>query len=417
MRVALLCETFSKKMGYLQSALPKYLARLGVETHVVTMDLAPYYQAADFQESYGDFCNPEELVPGAVETHDGYTLHVLGHRRRLGHMRMRGLRKKLGAIRPDIVQTMTPIGWIALDATFWKFPLGYRLFTGCHHHASVFPLASKAAAPWSREVLRSRLMRWLPGRAVSACTEKCYAIAPDCADVAVRFMGVPRSKMEVCPLGVDTELFHPAVEERDKRARQELRQRLGFAEGDIVCIYSGRFSADKNPLLLARAVERLGREGTAFRGLFVGQGVQGPAIESCAGCSTHPFVAVQELGEYFRGADVGVWPTQESMSMLDAAACGIPIVANHTMSVPERVNGNGATYRLGDLEDLMRVLRQFEGAQTRERLGAAGARKMAGEFSWESVARRRLADYEHAGLRAGNLQHSRAARGVRDSAA
>jgi hypothetical protein len=72
---------------------------------------------------------------------------------------------------------------------------------------------------------------------------------------------------------------------------------------------------------------------------------------------------------------------------------------------------------LGDLEDLMRVLRQFEGAQTRERLGAAGARKMAGEFSWESVARRRLADYEHAGLRAGNLQHSRAARGVRDSAA
>ena len=402
-------------MGYLQSALPKYLARIGVDTHVITMDLPPYFQATDFQQSYGEFCDPGELIPGAVETHEGYTLHVLGRRRRLGHMRMRGLSKKLAAIRPAIVQTMTPIGWIALDAAFSKLTLKYRLFTGCHHHASVFPLANRLASPWSAEILRSRLMRSLPGRAVSLCTEKCYAIAPDCAEVAVRFMGVARSKIDVCPLGVDTELFHPAVNEGDKRARHRLRERLGFSGSDIVCIYSGRFSEDKNPLLLAQAVERLFRQGAAFRGLFVGQGVQAKGIESCAGCTTHPFVAVHELGEYFRAADVGVWPTQESMSMLDAAACGIPIVANDSMSVPERVKGNGATYRLQDIEDLIRVLLRFEDAQTREQLGAAGARKMAREFSWETVAKRRLVDYEFAAASTRTQPHSETARQVRNS--
>jgi glycosyltransferase involved in cell wall biosynthesis len=239
-------------------------------------------------------------------------------------------------------------------------------------------------------------MRAAPGRFVSFFTEKCYGATADCADVAVRFFGVPQNKMDVCPLGVDTELFSPIIDERDRHARATLRRRLGFRETDIVCIYTGRFTEDKNPLLLARAVERLVNSGQSFRGLFVGNGVQGKAIESCSGCSMHPFVPVQELGDFFRAADIGVWPAQESMSMLDAAACGLPIVVNNTMVATERICGNGVTHRLNDLEDLVRVLRELQDRQTRQRLGSSGARKMARDFSWEAVAKWRLRDYQAA---------------------
>jgi len=163
-----------------------------------------------------------------------------------------------------------------------------------------------------------------------------------------------------------------------------------------VCIYTGRFGADKNPLLLARAVAELRRRKKFYAGLFVGNGEQGGEIQRCEGCVTHPFVRVQELGALYRSADMGVWPTQESLSMLDAAACGLPVVANDTMTAKERLDGNGLTYRLNDQGDLVRALLGLRDAETRRAMGERGARKMAEEFSWESIARRRIRDYEAA---------------------
>lgn len=408
MRLVLLSELFGKGMGYLENMLPKYFARLGVETHVVVTDLPLFYGQKAVREAYKDFSQP--LRPGTAEPLDGYTLHVLGHQRILGHVRMTGLRSKLRAIRPDVVQTMTNIGWVGIDAALGKFLLGYKLFTGCHYHASVFPLAGKTAPVGSLERLECWATRTIPGGLVSLATEKCYAISEDCAGIAGSFFGVPRGKIAICPLGVDTELFHPGTAAGAAAERAMLRGRLGFSGYQVVCIYTGRFSEDKNPLLLARAVAELCQAGEPCRGLFIGNGTQAREIEKCAGCVTHPFVPVEDLPALYRAADIGVWPAQESLSMLDAAACGLPVVANHTMVARERVEGNGVTYRLNDQDDLVRVLRKLQDAGTRRKMGACGARKMAQEFSWEAIAGRRLRDYQTALRASGRSKYGVAAR-------
>jgi glycosyltransferase involved in cell wall biosynthesis len=391
-RIALLTDSFSKRMGYLESVLPKYLARLGAEAHVISMDLPPYYWVEGNSRTYGGFC--EELRAGTVEVFNGYTLHVLAHRRMGRYMKMIGLCEKLRSIKPDVVQTMTPIGWVALDAAFYSAFLGYKLFTGCHTTASVFPLANQEFPWWHKKRLKCLVTRSLPGRSIALATERCYGATSDCADVAVRFFGIPKSKICVSPLGVDIEMFKAAMNQDDCQARADLRRRLGFSDNEIVCVYSGRFSEDKNPLLLAKAINHLAKNGEPFRGLFVGNGAQRLKIESCFGCVVHPFVPVQSLAGFFQAADVGVWPTQESISMLDAAACGLPIIANDTMAATERIDGNGLTYKLNDLEDLVRVLRVLRDPQIRRRLGACGARKMREDFSWEIIARQRLRDYQ-----------------------
>lgn len=409
MRVTLLSEVFARNMGYLENFLPKYFARLGAEVHVVSTDLPAYHQMSERErkEAYTGFADAADLVPGAVESIQGFTLHVLGHEKALGYMRMAGLKKKLRSIGPDIVQTQHVIGWIPLQAALAKPALGYKLFTGSHYHASVFPLANKRVPPWDKELLYCRVTRSLPGWLVGLFTEKCYAITPDCADVAGRFFGVPRSKIDICPLGVDTELFRPVANQEERQQRLDMRRSLGFSESDIVCIYTGRLGEDKNPLLLAKAVAHLTAAGEPFRGLFVGNGVQAGAIQSSPGCSVHPFVPVHELGDLYRTADIGVWPTQESTSMLDAAACGLPIVANDTMTAPERLEGSGLAYKLNDADALIRTLLKLRDRETRERLGACGVQKMARDFSWESIARRRLWDYE-ATLRSANSRKRRA---------
>ena len=392
MKVVLVAETFAKSMGYLENFLPKHLARLGADVHLVTLGLHPSYRIKAFEQTYGT--SARVLPPGTTEAYQGFTLHVLPHKKVFGHMQMTGLTKKLDSIRPDIVQTTDAIGWGPLQAALAKPLLGYKLFTENHAHASVFPPARQELSPWSKELLRCRLTRTLPGFLISVLTEKCYAIAPDCADLAVRFFGIPEPKVEVCPLGVDTDLFRPISTETDRLTRVRLREELGFSESDIVSIYTGRFSEDKNPLLLAEAISRLMKQGKPYRGLFVGNGVQAESIRSCAGCMTRTFVPVHELGDLYRASDIGVWPTQESLSMLDGAACGLPIIANSTMTASERMIGNGVSYKLNDLKDLSAALLFLQDPYGRQRLGACGANKMARSFSWESIAARRLRDYE-----------------------
>ena len=394
LRVALLCETFSRKMGYLQYLLPKHLALLGVDMHVITMNLPPYHQMKNFHETYGGFNDGSDLKPGAIEKLDGFTLHVLPYKKVGGYVRMAGLFHKLRKLKPDVVQTTTNINWVGMDAAIGRLFLGYRLFTGCHYHASVFPLARSESEIWNLDRIRCFVTRGMPGSFVSLLTEKCHAITPDCADVAVQFFGVPRKKVDVCPLGVDTQLFSPVNTDLQRLQAADLRRNLGFGQDDIVCVYSGRFSEEKNPLVLAKSIHCLTERGEAFRGLFIGNGVQAGDIRQCAGCLVHDFVPVFELGNFFRVADIGVWPTQESMSMLDAAACGIPIVVNDTMSATERFDGNGIAFRLNDQEDLVRALLSLKTRESREKMGAQGARKMVQEYSWDVIARRRLQDYK-----------------------
>jgi glycosyltransferase involved in cell wall biosynthesis len=388
MRIVLVSEIFAPGMGYLENILPKYLARQGAEVDVVASSLPSDYRRWALPTTHSG--RGAEITS---ETADGFRLHVLGHTRTLGHVRLVGLSAKLRELGPDIVQTMTPIGWIALAAAWNRQRLGYRLFSGCHYHASVFPLAGKEPTIFHPAVWQSHIERFLPGRLASWATEKYYAIAPDCAAVAKRFFGVPGEKIEVCPLGVDTEIFYPASRPDTWVERTVLRLRLGFRDNEIVCVYSGRFGEDKNPLLLARAVARLAGAGEAFRGLFVGTGEQAEAIAACRGCISQPSMPMANLGAFYRAADIGVWPAQESMSMLDALACGLPLVANDTMQAPERLRGTGLAYRLGDVDDLVVQLLALRNPQVREKLGAEGARRMREEFSWEAIARSRLRDY------------------------
>jgi glycosyltransferase involved in cell wall biosynthesis len=232
---------------------------------------------------------------------------------------------------------------------------------------------------------------------VSLRAEKCYAATPDCRDIAVKYYGVPASQIELCSLGVDTDLFFPVGDSADFRAsREATRRHFGFGPDDIVCIYTGRMTSDKNPLCLAMAVEQLRMQGQPFRALFIGSGPQAEQIQGCNGSVRQDFVPNWELSPLYRAADIGVWPAGESLSMLDAAACGIPIVVNDTVLAVERFEGNGLTYHQGDVSSLAATLLRLRNAELRKSLGEFGAAKIVRDFSWTTIAQRRLRDYEEA---------------------
>jgi glycosyltransferase involved in cell wall biosynthesis len=383
-------------MGYIVNMLPRYLARQGVEVHYLTMDMPHYFFNNSQESTYANFEHLTTMSPGQEESYEGFRLHCVKHRQVAGHPRFIGLREKLAAIRPDVVQSFLSIGWVALDAAVLKASLGYKLFTAAHTTASVFPLANRNSRWTEPARMRNLLSRWIPGRFVSTRTEKCYAATSDCADVAIRFFGVQPQKVDVAPLGVDTDSLSPVSTRDHEEKRIAMRGRLGVQPDEILFIYTGQFTAAKNPLLLARAVESMRSHGAKVKALFLGDGEQRAAIAARPSSVALPFVPHRELVDYYRAAEVGVWPTQESTSMLDAAACGLPIVVNDTLRAVERIDGNGLTYQLNDQASLERVLSTLLDSAARKRLGDAGARRMAKQFSWHALVQRRVADYREA---------------------
>jgi len=393
MRIVIISDWFAEKMGYAENCLPKALASLGHEVHLVTSNVQVYFDSPNYKEIYEPFIGPP-VVPCETKQLDGYTLHRLPYTRWRGRLRIQGLLAKLRSLRPQIVQTFDAWSVTTYEAALAKPVLRYKLFTGNHICASVFPLANGTAVMGKRARVKWFATVSRPGRLVSYLTEKCYPATVDCADIALRFLGVQERKISVCPLGVDTQSFSPVANEAARNARLELRRQLGFAPTDIVCIHTGRFSQDKNPLCLAQAIERLVSQAESFRGLFLGGGPQESAIRACPGSVVHPFVSARDLPPFYRAADIAVWPTQESTSMLDAAACGIPLVISDHVAAIERVQGNGIKYQESDPGDLSRALLSLRDVGARAQLGDFGAVKMAREFSWTSIAHRRLEDYK-----------------------
>jgi glycosyltransferase involved in cell wall biosynthesis len=308
-------------------------------------------------------------------------------------LRISGLIKKLSELRPQIVQTFDITNMTTCEAALAKLWLGYMLFLEAHRHASVFP-----ASPPSRR-FKARLC-WpfddsTLGRAVGKLTEKCYPISTDAAEIAIKFYSIKESQIKVVSLGVDTDLFRPLFGDVLQQTRQHLRQQLGFSPVEIVCIYTGRFSMDKNPLCLAKAIDSLVTQGEPFRGLFVGSGSQADvdAIRSCKGCVVHPFVPTRELPPYYWASDIGVWPKQESTSQLDAVGCGLPLILSNRVEVLERVEGNGLLYEENDSSDLALQLHRLSDPKIRQRMGAWGVKKIQEHYTWTRIASQRLEDY------------------------
>src|SRR5262249_1977108 len=157
-----------------------------------------------YKEVYEPWLGPPLLEPG-ITTQDGYRIHRLEMSADGADVRIKGLRRALRDLRPDIVQTFEVQGRAVRSAALGRLGGGYRLFIGADVDGSVVP-----DADGQRGRLASKLTREaLKGRLVGAVCDRCYAISRDAAEIAVEFLGIPAAKVVISPLGVDTDVFRP----------------------------------------------------------------------------------------------------------------------------------------------------------------------------------------------------------------
>jgi glycosyltransferase involved in cell wall biosynthesis len=210
-------------------------------------------------------------------------------------------------------------------------------------------------------------------------------------DVACIFP-IPPDRIDTIPLGVDAR-FRPAPE----AAMREVRKRYDLP--DAFLLYLGTIEPRKN---LARLIDAwsacaeelpdlviAGREGWKTRGIHAA------AARSPYRHRIHfpGFTAARDLPALMSACEGFVWPSLfEGFGLppLEAMACGAPVLASNTSSLPE-VTGDAAILVNPDdtaaiAEGLRRLLKESDTRRAR-------SRERAREFTWRKTARRTLAAY------------------------
>ncbi|MFH0841796.1 MAG: glycosyltransferase family 4 protein [Bacteroidota bacterium] len=392
MRIVLINPCFSEGMGYIENCLPKALASLGHEVFLLTSTGQVYFNHPFYKATYKEFLG-ESVVEPVEKQIDGYVLKRLSFRLIAGKVLLKGLIKTIRQVDPDIVQTFDPFSLINIQVILAKPFMHYKIFTGNHIMQSVFPLA---LSPGNKLILKRFLFyvtRTLPAKFFNVFIEKSFPITVDAWTISEKYYSIPVSKMRIIPLGIDTQLFQPPWTEQLLKKKEDKRSEFGINNDEILCIYTGRFSEGKNPLCLAHAVALLRSKGEKYKGLFVGHGVQLEKIRELDGCITLPFLKFSDLADIYLMGDIGVWPREESTSMLDASASGLPLIISNKVQATERINDIGYTYIENDVTSMSTILLKLRSQEIRKILGRKGVERMVSHYSWIRMAELRIEEY------------------------
>jgi glycosyltransferase involved in cell wall biosynthesis len=217
-----------------------------------------------------------------------------------------------------------------------------------------------------------------------------------------RLGGADPEKIDVIPLGVDTERFNAQSGREDVSG---VRARLNLTGPYI--LYVGNLSPHKNLARLIRAFARLKREHSLPHKLVLcgktrwGAGLKELSAELGAGESVvfPGFVPDQDLPFLYGGAEIFAYPSlYEGFGLppVEAMASGVPVLASNSSSLPE-VCGNAAVLvdPLSDAEIYNGLEKLTLSSALRTKLSAEGL-KRAALFTWNRTAELTLKAFESA---------------------
>ncbi len=200
--------------------------------------------------------------------------------------------------------------------------------------------------------------------------------------------------------GVDTDAFRP-----DPAARRKTREHLGWKPNDLVVGFSGRFVEEKGIDTLLHAFVH---STPGWKLLFVGDGALAPRIESLR--LQHPSrvrlvrdAHHDDMPAYLRVMDLlcapsrttAQWKEQFGRMLVEAMACGVPVLASASGEIPYVVQDAGVLIAEDDLAGWTETIgRLVANPAIREDLAARGLSRVRTEFSWPIVARRHLDFFE-----------------------
>ncbi len=318
------------------------------------------------------------------------------------HILFRGLRRLLRRVDPDVVHcVMEPWSLTCLQLYALLPALPRRPLFGLQ------PGESKPEhGPWLASRLRQRLYR----RVLRRCD---YFIGwSELVVRAARRMGLNGVPVTTGPpVGVDTDIFHPAGGAPE---RLLLRAEMGLGgPGLSIAGFVGRFVEEKGVRDLVAAGDLAARGSPGLRIALLGDGPLRGFLEEARRVrpwlSIHPRRDQAGVARFMRGLDALVLPSRSTSSgeeqfglvLAEAMACDLPVIGSSCGAIPEVVGAAGRIFPEGDVPSLATALAGMAHDQHAGLAPAAHSRlRAASRYSSAAIAASIMETIQRASARA-----------------
>lgn len=197
--------------------------------------------------------------------------------------------------------------------------------------------------------------------------------------------GVRADRLHCIRNGVDPAVFAP-------RPRSgELQRELGLPEATPLVAFVGRLSGEKGPEVFVRVAAAAAAAEARAHYVFLGDGPLRERLRQDAASlgveGRLHFAGVRDdMARDYASLDLVVstsWTESLPLSLMEAMACGLPVIATQVGGVPELIvaGETGMLYTPGDSGGIARsVVDLLTRSDARAALGAAGRRRIEREF-------------------------------------
>lgn len=190
-------------------------------------------------------------------------------------------------------------------------------------------------------------------------------------------------RVEVVGNGVDTGMFRP-MERSDCRALH--------AVGGFVVGYAGRLVEEKGLRTLVNALRQMDGPRTL---LLSGDGPLKKELLAESFVKWCGALPRESLPRFYNALDALVLPSRTTPSwkeqfgrvIVEAQACGVPVVGSDSGAIPEVIGTAGMVFPEGDSSGLRSVLERLRGDPClREQLSQDGRAQACRRYSWQAIA-------------------------------
>jgi len=199
----------------------------------------------------------------------------------------------------------------------------------------------------------------------------------------LRSLGVPHVTHQ--PLGVDAEVFHP------RQRSMDLRRKLGLPRETRLLVYAGRFAGEKNLPVLLKAFAQL---GPPYHLLLIGgeREARPNGQVTLLPYRRNP----EELAQWLASADALVHAgTKETFGLvvLEAMACGRPVVAARAGAIPEIVDQEvGMLAEPTDADSMAQAIAALY-ERDLDAVGAIARQRILQRFTWNQAFQCQISAY------------------------
>lgn len=359
MKIVHLMGYFVPEFGYQEYYLAKEHKKMGHDVYVIASDMLYPFPNLEKMLKDAGVKNTSRKRKAGFSLVDGLKLYRLPHFFEYNDFILcTGICRVLEKIKPDIVFAHESRQGLTCQAAFYKEKFGFKLVVDQHDFYHKIP-----SHPWWKKLIRFLdyflFRKFIVNYSLSRA-DSIIAVTNETKDFLTKTHKINPKNIFLVPLGVDTDFF-----KFDNKARKNIRKKFKIKEKDIAIVFSGIIVRRKGLELLINALSEIKNKDAKL--IIVGSGDKS-YMQELKNLSKNligenviftGFVKKDYIKDYFSAADIGVWPGNNSVSIMEAMACKLPIIMVDLQLSHLVDYNNGLKFSLHDKDRLKAALEKL----------------------------------------------------------